>query len=288
MAGASLFALIDDIAALLDDVAVMTKVAAKKTAGVVGDDLALNANQVHGLAAARELPVIWAVAKGSLVNKVILVPVAILLSVFASGLIKPLLMLGGAYLCYEGVHKLLHSKDATHVPLEQPRDPVDEKAKIRGAIRTDFILSAEIIVIALGTIPLEAELSRRIAVLAAIGVGITVMIYGVVALIVKIDDAGLLLLTDTRENGVARMKRALGRGLVGFAPRLMKLLSIAGTVAMFLVGGEIILHGIPNLELPAGVLGTLAALVGGVLSGLIVLGLVTVAGKLAGLVRRPA
>ncbi len=287
MAGASLFTLLDDIASILDDVAVMAKVAAKKTAGVVGDDLALNANQVHGLAAARELPVIWAVAKGSLVNKVILVPAAILLSVFAPFLIKPLLMLGGAYLCYEGVHKLLH-KEEKHVSLSEPRDASDEKTKIRAAVRTDFILSAEIIVIALGTLAADAALAERIIVLSLIAVGMTVLIYGVVGLIVKLDDLGLILLTDTRETGLASAKRSLGRGLVAFAPKFMKVLSVAGTVAMFLVGGEILLHGIPGIHPPEGWLSSIAAMATGIAAGFLVVGLVYVGEKIVTAVRKPA
>lgn len=273
MAGASLFTLLDDIASLLDDVALLTKVAAKKTAGVVGDDLALNANQVQGVVAAREWPVVWAVAKGSFVNKTILVPAALLLSVFAAFLIKPLLMLGGAFLCFEGAEKLLHARQP-HARLDEAPTAADEKAKISGAIRTDFILSAEIIVIALGTMAQDVDLMRRVGVLVVIALGMTVGVYGLVAAIVKLDDLGLAL-TAHRSEPV----QALGRGIIVAAPWLMKLLSVAGTTAMFLVGGEILLHGIPTVHPPQGLLGTLAALVAGVVTGLVVVGLVTVAGK---------
>ncbi|MCK6527737.1 DUF808 domain-containing protein [Myxococcota bacterium] len=254
MAGSSLLALIDDIASILDDVSVMTKVAAKKTAGVLGDDLALNAQQVAGVMAERELPVVWAVAKGSTLNKVILVPAALAISAFAPGLVLPLLMLGGAYLCFEGfekvLHRFLHPKEAAehHAELADAlADPsVDvvalEKGKIRGAVRTDFILSAEIVVIALGTVAGE-PFSRQVGVLVAVAVLMTVGVYGLVAGIVKLDDAGLYLM---RQAG--RLRRGVGRGIVAAAPWLMKGLGIAGTAAMFLVGGGIVAHGIAPLE----------------------------------------
>ncbi len=247
----SLLALLDDIASVLDDVAVLTKAATKKTAGVLGDDLALNAEQVTGVTPDRELPVVWAVAKGSALNKLILVPVAVLISTFAPWAVLPLLMLGGAFLCFEGAeklaHKLLHSKDeaqAHHKELiEAVANPeVDlvafEKEKIKGAIRTDFILSAEIIVIALGTVA-DRSLEMRIGVLAAISAIMTVGVYGLVAGIVKLDDAGRNL--SLRGSGAAR---ALGGVLLASAPVLMKFLSIAGTAAMFMVGGGILVHGI--------------------------------------------
>jgi predicted DNA repair protein MutK len=255
MAAGSLLALIDDIATILDDVALLTKVAAKKTAGVLGDDLALNAQQVAGLSAERELPVVWAVAKGSFVNKLILVPSALLISAVAPVLIIPLLMIGGAYLCYEGfekiAHGLLHSKeeDAAH-RVEHVRalaDPsVDlvalERGKIKGAIRTDFILSAEIVVISLGTVA-EADFVTRVGVLCGIAILMTVGVYGLVAGIVKLDDAGLYL---SRKSG--SFARALGAAILRVAPWLMKGLSVAGTAAMFLVGGGILVHGIPALH----------------------------------------
>ncbi len=252
MAGSSLLALIDDIATLLDDVAVMTKVAAKKTAGVLGDDLALNAQQVAGVRAERELPVVWAVAKGSFINKVILVPAALLISAFVPWLIAPLLMLGGAYLCFEGfeklAHKFLHSKaeDETHhqelvAAVVNPN--VDlvafEKEKIKGAIRTDFVLSAEIIVIALGSAA-AAAFATQAAVVVSIALIMTVGVYGFVALIVKLDDIGLHMAQKQNTLSVA-----IGRGLVAAAPKLMKFLSVLGTAAMFMVGGGIITHGIP-------------------------------------------
>ncbi|MES2320727.1 MAG: DUF808 domain-containing protein [Pseudomonadota bacterium] len=251
----SLLALIDDIATILDDVAVMSKVAAKKTAGVLGDDLALNAQQVSGVNADRELPVVWAVALGSLVNKAILVPAALAISALIPWAITPLLMLGGAFLCYEGfekvAHKLLHSpaEDAAHhaALVEALSDPaVDlvaiEKDKIKGAIRTDFILSAEIIVISLGTVE-GADFSKQVGVLVAISLIMTVGVYGLVAGIVKLDDAGLYL--SKKVNGAARL---LGRALLATAPRLMKLLTVVGTAAMFMVGGSILVHGVPALH----------------------------------------
>ncbi|MGV6816691.1 MAG: DUF808 domain-containing protein [Thiotrichales bacterium] len=254
MAVANLLALIDDIATLLDDVSVLTKVAAKKTAGVLGDDLALNAEQVSGVRAERELPVVWAVFKGSLVNKLILVPAALIISAIAPWLITPALMLGGAFLCFEGfekvAHKFLHSKEEqqTHhaamvqAVADQSVDMVEfEKNKIKGAIRTDFILSAEIIVITLGAVA-TAALATRIWVVSIIALVMTMGVYGIVAGIVKLDDAGLHL--ASQEGSPA--KQSLGRGLLRFAPYLMKTLSIVGTIAMFLVGGGILLHGIPG------------------------------------------
>ena len=258
MAGTSLLALIDDIATVLDDVAMMTKVAAKKTAGVLGDDLALNAEQVSGVRAERELPVVWAVAKGSFKNKLILVPAAILISAVAPWAITPLLMVGGAYLCFEGfekvAHKFLHGQadpEAAHVEqLQALSDPnIDlvalEKEKIRGAIRTDFILSAEIVVIALGTVQ-HAAFATQVAVIAGIAVLMTVGVYGIVAGIVKLDDAGLYLLKSADDpDPWSDFKRLSGRGLLFVAPYLMKTLSVVGTAAMFLVGGGILLHGLP-------------------------------------------
>lgn len=322
MAGASLLTLLDDIATILDDVAVMTKVAAKKsaavaddvaamtkvatqkTAGVLGDDLALNAQQVTGVSADRELPVVWAVAKGSMVNKAILVPAALAISAFVPVLITPLLMLGGAFLCFEGVeklaHKFLHSEAeeaAEHEShLQANANPaVDlvafEKDKIKGAVRTDFILSAEIIVIALGTVA-TAPFMQQVAVLVGIAVLMTVGVYGLVGGIVKLDDLGLWL---SQKTGSAA--QALGRGLLAAAPWLMKFLSVAGTAAMFLVGGGILVHGIAPLHhaiegagaaVAQGALGGLwQALttnglngVAGIVAGALVLGAVTVVQKL--------
>nr|WP_329611181.1 DUF808 domain-containing protein [Sandaracinus amylolyticus] len=252
VAGTSLLALIDDIASLLDDVATMTKVATKKTAGVLGDDLALNAEQVTGLSADRELPVVFAVAKGSIVNKAILVPVALAISAIAPWAVTPLLMIGGAFLCYEGFekvwHKLTHRDEPEHAAHQKAiADPaVDlvafEKEKIKGAVRTDFVLSAEIIVISLGTLT-HASFGHRVAVLVAISAVMTVGVYGLVAAIVKLDDAGLAL--RARSSGVAR---AIGGGILRGAPWLMRALGIAGTIAMFLVGGGILTHGIPGFE----------------------------------------
>jgi predicted DNA repair protein MutK len=255
MAAAGLLALLDDIATILDDVAILTKAATRKTAGVLGDDLALNAQQVTGIRADRELPVVWAVAKGSLVNKAILVPAALLISALAPWAITPLLMLGGAFLCYEGfekvAHRVLHpTEEREAARAERARAVSDEavdlvafeRAKIKGAIRTDFILSAEIVVIALGIVA-ESPLKTRIVVLVAIAVLMTVGVYGIVAGIVKLDDAGLHLCR--RKSSVAR---AVGGVLLRAAPWLMKFLSIAGTAAMFLVGGGILVHGVPALH----------------------------------------
>lgn len=253
----SLLALIDDIATLLDDVALLTKVAAKKTAGVLGDDLALNAQQVAGVNADRELPVVWAVCKGSFVNKAILVPAALAISAFVPWAVTPLLMVGGAFLCFEGfeklAHKFLHSgveDQAHHAQLVKALvDPfVDlvalEQEKIKGAVRTDFILSAEIIAITLGTVQTNS-LSTQVTVLSGIAVLMTVGVYGLVAGIVKLDDGGLYLSRKSGDTMVATLQRGMGRSILGAAPYLMKGLSIAGTVAMFLVGGGILTHGIP-------------------------------------------
>ncbi|WP_394695170.1 DUF808 domain-containing protein [Pseudoxanthomonas japonensis] len=311
MAGSSLFALIDDIATLLDDVSVMTKVAAKKTAGVLGDDLALNAQQVTGVKADRELPVVWAVAKGSVVNKAILVPAALAISALETWLhgkgynvplVTPLMMLGGAFLCFEGVEKLAHKflhkgedeqRHAERVAAIQDGN-VDmvafEKDKVRGAIRTDFILSAEIIVISLGTLAGRTFL-EQVLTLVAISAIMTVGVYGLVGGIVKLDDAGLALAADKRESGWARFKRAFGRGILYSAPYLMKFLSIAGTAAMFLVGGGILVHSIPALHhfiqpYAEGELGWLwgslfnAAV--GVLTGAVVVAVVTAVSRLRG------
>ncbi len=290
MAAGSLLALIDDIAAILDDVALMTKVAAKKTAGVLGDDLALNAQQVSGVNADRELPVVWAVALGSLKNKAILVPAALAVSAFAPWAITPLLMLGGTYLCYEGVEKLAHSllhsaaeDSAHHERLAEALadDTVDllalEKDKIGGAIRTDFILSAEIIVIALGTVA-AMPFAQQVAVLAIVAVVMTVGVYGLVAGIVKLDDAGLLLSRRT-----SRAARALGAVLLGAAPLLMKALSVLGTIAMFMVGGGILMHGVPALHHLIERVAAAAATVPGV-GGVLELAAPTVVDAVAGVI----
>ena len=273
----SLLALIDDIATLLDDVSVMTKVAAKKTAGVLGDDLALNAQQVSGVKADRELPVVWAVAKGSFINKAILVPSALLISTFAPWAVTPLMMAGGAFLCFEGVeklaHRFLHAKEEQVEHAQRLQAVADEsvdmlafeKQRIKGAVRTDFILSAEIIVITLGTVA-TADFMSRVGVLTSIALIMTVGVYGLVAGIVKLDDAGLYLSRRAGPGLSARGMRAFGRGILYSAPWLMKGLSVAGTAAMFLVGGGILVHSIPPLHhfvqgfLPAGVTGTLVSM----------------------------
>lgn len=256
----SLFALVDDIATILDDVALLSKVAAKKTAGVLGDDLALNAQQVSGVSANRELPVVWAVAKGSFVNKAILVPSALAISSFIAWAVTPLLMAGGAYLCFEGceklAHKYLHSAPELAAQREQLvtalADPaIDlvavEKDKIKGAIRTDFILSAEIIVITLGTVQ-GSSFVTQVTVLVGIAVLMTVGVYGLVAGIVKLDDGGLFLSHLAGESAWRKFQRSFGRGVLWLAPWLMKFLSIAGTIAMFLVGGGILTHAIAPLQ----------------------------------------
>jgi len=294
MAGASLLALIDDIATILDDVAILTKVAAKKTAGVLGDDLALNAQQVAGIAAERELPVVWAVAVGSLKNKLILVPAALAISAFAPWLVMPLLMIGGIYLCLEGVeklaHKWLHSAEedaAQHAgELAAVADETIDLAafeadKIKGAIRTDFVLSAEIIVIALGTVASQ-PLGTQFSVLAGIGLIMTVGVYGIVAGIVKMDDVGAWLLQ--KGSGAAKL---VGKGLLLAAPKLMKLLTVVGTAAMFLVGGGILSHGmapvhhgIEQVAAQAGGLGSVVSLALDALLG-VVAGAIALLGMLA-------
>ncbi len=309
MAATSLIALIDDIATVLDDISVMTKVAARKTAGVLGDDLALNAQQVTGVRAERELPVVWAVAKGSLLNKAILVPAALAISAVAPWSILPLLMLGGAFLCYEGfeklAHKLLHPRsedEAHHGELTQALlDPAAdlaelERSRIKGAIRTDFILSAEIIVITLGIVA-GAAFGTQVAVLAGIGLIMTLGVYGLVAGIVKLDDLGLYLSRREGAGAGPDFLRWLGVRILAAAPWLMKLLSVVGTAAMFLVGGGIITHGIPGAHAAihhlAEALGTVpvagAVLAGaapllmdaltGILVGALVLGAVTLGGR---------
>lgn len=296
----SLLALLDDVATILDDVSLLAKVAAKKTAGVLGDDLALNAQQVAGMRADRELPVVWAVARGSFVNKAILVPAALAISAFAPWAVTPLLMVGGAFLCYEGfeklAHKLLHSRawdDAHRQELARAfaNPDVDlcaiEKDKIKGAVRTDFILSAEIIALTLATVA-QSEFAVQLAVLSGIAVAMTIGVYGLVGVIVKIDDFGLYL---SRRAGTAA--RRTGDAILRAAPWLMKSLSVAGTAAMFLVGGGILVHGIAPLghaienlaevSLPAAstMLAMLLKALSGVAAGGVVLGVVTLAQWLA-------
>ena len=298
MAGSSLLVLIDDIATVLDDVALMTKMAAKKTAGVLGDDLALNAQQVSGVRAEREIPVVWAVAKGSFLNKLILVPSALAISAFVPWLVTPLLMVGGAYLCFEGfeklAHKFLHSKtedDADHAqPSAAVADPATdlvafEKDKIKGAIRTDFILSAEIIAITLGAVA-GATLTQQVIVLSGIAIVMTIGVYGLVAGIVKLDDLGLWL---TRKPG--QMAQKIGNGILVAAPYMMKALSVIGTAAMFLVGGGILTHGVPvvhhwieSIGAAAGSAGFVVPVlingVAGIIAGAVVLAVVTLVGKI--------
>ena len=251
MAGASLLSLLDDIAAILDDVALMSKVAARKTAGVLGDDLALNAQQVSGVNADRELPVVWAVAKGSLRNKLILVPAALLISAFIPWAVTPLLMFGGLFLCYEGFEKVHHSMTHKHEPAmresEMAKAAEDlkafEKQKVAGAIRTDFVLSAEIIAITLGVVA-ESSFMTQVVTLTIIAVLMTIGVYGLVAGIVKLDDAGLYLSQRQGDGLLRRLGRKVGAGLVNAAPYLMRGLTVVGTIAMFMVGGGILTHGI--------------------------------------------
>ncbi|MCS6996726.1 MAG: DUF808 domain-containing protein [Casimicrobiaceae bacterium] len=299
MAGGSLLALLDDIATVLDDVALMTRVAAKKTAGIVGDDLAVNAEQLTGMRAARELPVVWAVAKGSFINKLILVPAALFLAAFLPSAIMPLMVLGGLFLCYEGaekvMHKLLHSQaeaDAARAALRQAVATSEaellahERAKIKGAIRTDFILSAEIIVIALGAID-KSSLLTQVLTLSVIAVGMTVGVYGLVAAIVKLDDLGLAL-----ERRASPWAQPVGRALLAAMPWLMRLLSVLGTLAMFTVGGGILTHAWPVLHhalepltlghgaFAAGALSLVFDLLVGLGAGLLLLGVVALLRRL--------
>ena len=302
MAGSSLLTLLDDIATLLDDISMMGKLAAKKTAGVLGDDLSLNAQQVTGVRANRELPVVWGVAKGSFVNKIILVPLALLISAFIPWAITPLLMVGGAFLCFEGVEKVLHSLEARkhkEDPAQRQqrlqaladRDPqAFERDKVKGAIRTDFILSAEIVAITLGIVA-EAPLLNQILILSGIAILVTIGVYGLVGVIVKLDDMGYWL-AEKRST----LAQWLGKGLLAVAPWLMKLLSVVGTLAMFLVGGGIVVHGIAPLHhavenlahgqnaVIASLLPTAANLVLGFIIGAIVLAGV----KAIAALRRPA
>ena len=311
MAAASLLALLDDIASVLDDVAALTKAATAKTAGVLGDDLALNAQQVSGVRADRELPVVWAVAKGSLVNKAILVPAALAISAFAPRAVTPLLMLGGLYLCYEGFEKIVHrfttprGEDAAeHERLVDVLDDtaVDvvafERQKVRGAVRTDFILSAEIIAITLGTVA-AAAFATQVVVLIGIALVMTAGVYGLVAGIVKLDDVGLKFARQGGASAFARFRRAVGARIVQAAPWLMKGLSFAGTAAMFLVGGGILTHGIPVMrdaienwsdhagDVPAvgAVFGALAPMLAHALAGIVAGALVYAAVALAARLR---
>lgn len=300
MAGSSLLTLLDDIATLLDDISVMGKLAAKKTAGVLGDDLSLNAQQVTGVRANRELPVVWSVAKGSLLNKVILVPLALLISAFIPWAVTPLLMVGGAFLCFEGLEKVLHTLHARKHPesaegrqqrLEAmaSQDPkVFERDKVKGAIRTDFILSAEIVAITLGIVA-EAPLLNQVLVLSGIALLVTIGVYGLVGVIVKLDDVGYWLVEKS-----SSLAQVVGKGLLIVAPWLMKVLTVVGTLAMFLVGGGIVAHGITPLHhaietfaagypaLLQAVMPTLANLVVGVVVGAIVLLVVNGVSRLRG------
>jgi predicted DNA repair protein MutK len=300
MAGASLLTLLDDIAAVLDDVALMSKMAAKKTAGVLGDDLALNAQQVSGVASEREIPVVWAVAKGSFKNKLILVPSALLISAFIPWLIMPLLLIGGLFLCFEGAEKILeklfphaHQHDEKEEEVLTGESVEEyEKRKVAGAIRTDFILSAGIIVIALGTVT-GSSIVTQILVVSLIAVLMTIGVYGLVAGIVKLDDLGFYL--ERTSNGEG-LKAKLGGALVAFAPKLMKMLAVVGTAAMFLVGGGIVVHNVPAIHhliepiimdfrghtVATAIVPTLLNGVIGVIAGLVVVAAWTVVEKVRG------
>ena len=302
MAGSSLLMLLDDIAAVLDDVALMTKVAAKKTAGVLGDDLALNAQQVSGVRADRELPVVWAVAKGSFRNKLILVPAALAISAFVPWAVTPLLMVGGAFLCFEGFEKLAHSFMHNKAEAQSERQALQdtlagadvdlaafEKDKVKGAVRTDFILSAEIIAITLGIV-CESPLIQQVVVLSGIAIVMTIGVYGVVGGIVKLDDGGLYLSRKTGDGAWPRFQRSFGRGVLSAAPYMMKSLTVIGTAAMFMVGGGILTHGVPALHhwvegvaqnsaqwlgVVSAIVPTLLNAVGGIIAGALVLAVVT-------------
>ncbi|WP_061011270.1 DUF808 domain-containing protein [Photobacterium leiognathi] len=300
MAGASLLTLLDDIATVLDDVAVMTKVAARKTAGVLGDDLALNAQQVTGVRAERELPVVWGVAKGSFKNKLILVPAALLISVVAPWLIQPMLLLGGLFLCFEGVEKIIEkffhteakAEDKVEALANSNIDPATyEKEKIKGAVRTDFVLSAEIIVITLGVVQ-DHPFFTQAVVVSVIAAVMTAGVYGLVAGIVKLDDAGLYLVNHSEK---ASLKHSFGTMLVNLAPYLMKFLAVVGTIAMFLVGGGIVVHTLPHshqiveqithaVSFPgsASILPPLFNGIVGVIAGAVVVAVVTVINKIRG------
>ncbi|WP_318447544.1 DUF808 domain-containing protein [Photobacterium leiognathi] len=300
MAGSSLLTLLDDIATVLDDVAVMTKVAARKTAGVLGDDLALNAQQVTGVRAERELPVVWGVAKGSFKNKLILVPAALLISVVAPWLIQPMLLLGGLFLCFEGVEKIIEkffhteakAEDKVEALANSNIDPATyEKEKIKGAVRTDFVLSAEIIVITLGVVQ-DHPFFTQAVVVSVIAAVMTAGVYGLVAGIVKLDDAGLYLVNHSEK---ASLKHRFGTMLVNLAPYLMKFLAVVGTIAMFLVGGGIVVHTLPHshqiveqithaVSFPgsASILPPLFNGIVGVIAGAVVVAVVTVINKIRG------
>lgn len=306
MAGSSLLMLLDDIAAVLDDVALMTKVAAKKTAGVLGDDLALNAQQVSGVRADRELPVVWAVAKGSFRNKAILVPAALAISAFAPWAVTPLLMVGGAYLCFEGFEKVAHSFTHSKADAQGQRQALQEslagaevdlaafeKDKVKGAVRTDFILSAEIIAITLGIVS-DSPLMQQVVVLSGIAIVMTVGVYGVVGGIVKLDDGGLYLSKKTGDGAWPRFQRSFGRGVLSAAPYMMKSLTVIGTAAMFMVGGGILTHGVPPLHhwvegvaqgstqwlgVVSVIVPTLLNAVAGIIAGALVLAVVSAASK---------
>ena len=306
MAGTSLLALLDDIASVLDDVALMTKVAAKQTAGVLGDDLALNAAQVSGVRAERELPVVWKVAKGSFRNKLILVPAALAISAFVPWAVTPLLMVGGAFLCFEGFEKLAHSFMHNKAEAQSERQALQdtlagadvdlaafEKDKVKGAVRTDFILSAEIIAITLGIVS-ESPLIQQVVVLSGIAIVMTIGVYGVVGGIVKLDDGGLYLSRKTGDGAWPRFQRSFGRGVLSAAPYMMKSLTVIGTAAMFMVGGGILTHGVPALHhwvegvaqnsaqwlgVVSAIVPTLLNAVAGIIAGAVVLAVVSVASK---------
>lgn len=250
------FAILDDIAALMDDVSIMAKVAAKKTAGVLGDDLAVGAEKASNFRASRELPVLWKITKASFLNKLIILPFAFLLTAFAPQFIVPILLLGGVYLSFEGVEKIIHTihhSKKKHLEVNESDSEEEilklEKAKIKSTVITDFILSAEIIMIALGTV-MEESLSNQIIVVTIIAIAATVGVYGIVALMVRMDDAGLKLIKTARGRNKF-VKSALvvtGKGLVWSLPKLIQLLAIIGTLAMLLVGGGMFVHNIHQIH----------------------------------------
>jgi predicted DNA repair protein MutK len=284
-----LLAFFDDISVILDDVAAMSKIAARKTAGIVGDDLAVNANVVVGIDPTRELPIVGKIALGSLLNKVVLIPLALALPTAA---IHPLLMVGGAFLCYEALHKMMHKKDSDDQAHEEEllvavrengNDLMKvENQKVKGAIATDAVLSAEVIAVALGAVA-TAPLKVKALTLGVVGLVMTVGVYGLVAIIVKVDDLGMHLGRSTGAG--SEFKKKLGAGLVASMPIFMKCLSVVGTVAMFTVGGGLLLHGMPLLE--HGIEAVLGSHSRGLLATVVHFVTVVGIGMLAGLITMP-
>lgn len=281
--GSGFFAVLDDIAALMDDVAVASKLATKKTAGILGDDLAVNAEKATGFLSTRELPVLWSITKGSFINKLIIIPLALLLNFFVPIAIKVALIAGGLYLAYEGVEKIIEylfhkPKKGVEVIQENKEEGLAlEKSKIKSAVTTDFILSVEIIIIALGTV-VDKSLTIQILTVTVVGIIATVGVYGIVALIVRMDDAGYKLIKRSNEKGFFA---ALGNVLVKGLPIVIKSLAVIGTLALILVSGGIFVHNIQYLhDLYPTVPSIIKEIVIGLLAGLVVVGLVTIFKKI--------